>query len=411
MYLPLMFTVFLQALNRFLLLLFLSTFICFLSVGQPVSCGCPAAGDCKPCKGGITKLTLRYTGNSPALILIRDKKITYFLRILYPNEVFTVKGNRDQNRFETNTISFFINGILNTNIRVDCTKKPTINATFGDFIILSGESKDGGPLCCPPGDNGDHIPPTFVECPKDIIIELKNSECSHHATWPMPKATDNCSAVKINSNFPPGHLFESGTTTVAYTATDAANNASTCTFQVVVKDHIAPVIYNCPTDITVEADESGTAKIAWDLPDAEDNCHIDKINSNYLPGHSFAPGKTVVIYQAFDNSGNSATCTFNVIVETKELIHISKIVSPDGDGMNDVWILRDIEKYKENKVVVVDRWGGLLFSSNGYNNTSIAWDGTNQSGSLAAAGTYFYTIILKTGTSTIERKGFIELIR
>ena len=92
-------------------------------------------------------------------------------------------------------------------------------------------------------------------------------------------------------------------------------------------------------------------------------------------------------------------------------IDISRVVTPDGNGMNDEWILTNIEKYKENKVVIVDRWGGLIFTGTAYDNQNVIWRGTNRSGGLVPTGTYFYTISVSFGSAKAEKSGFIELIR
>ena len=48
-----------------------------------------------------------------------------------------------------------------------------------------------------------------------------------------------------------GNSFNIGSTDVLYTITDAAGNAATCTFEVIVRDREAPD-FHCPADVTVE---------------------------------------------------------------------------------------------------------------------------------------------------------------
>lgn len=52
------------------------------------------------------------------------------------------------------------------------------------------------------------------------------------ATWVAPTATDNCTLASFTSNFQPNECLPIGTTTVTYTATDAAGNISTSSFNV-----------------------------------------------------------------------------------------------------------------------------------------------------------------------------------
>jgi gliding motility-associated-like protein len=119
-----------------------------------------------------------------------------------------------------------------------------------------------------------------------------------------------------------------------------------------------------------------------------------------------------VEYKAEDEYGNISYCRFNVVVTPQAIdIDISKIITPDGNAQNDEWVITNIEKYNINKVVVVDRWGSVIYSASGYNNTNVIWKGTNMQGNMVPTGTYFYTISVRYGPAALEKTGFIELIR
>ena len=92
-------------------------------------------------------------------------------------------------------------------------------------------------------------------------------------------------------------------------------------------------------------------------------------------------------------------------------INVGQLVTPDNNGTNDVWLIGNLEKFRDNTVVIVDRWGGLIFSATNYDNVNVAWRGTSPAGGLAPTGTYFYSISIKSGQRTLEKTGFIELIR
>jgi hypothetical protein len=90
----------------------------------------------------------------------------------------------------------------------------------------------------------DNSPPDIHDCPSDITVYTGPgaTTCSATATWTAPKATDNCGAPTLTSNYASGSTFPVGTTTVIYTATDGSGNTSTCTFVVTVIDNTPPVI-------------------------------------------------------------------------------------------------------------------------------------------------------------------------
>ena len=88
-----------------------------------------------------------------------------------------------------------------------------------------------------------------------------------------PTVSDNCGGtLTLTSTKNPGTLFNLGTTPVTYTATDAAGNTSTCSFNVIVQDNTGPVIAGCPANITVNADASCQATVSWTAPTVSDNC-------------------------------------------------------------------------------------------------------------------------------------------
>ena len=100
------------------------------------------------------------------------------------------------------------------------------------------------------------------------------------------------------------------------------------------------------------------------------------------------------------------------IQEVEDPVVIYQLVTPDGDGLNDTWIIDGILQFPNNSVKLFDRWNSLVFEVNGYNNDQNAWLGQSNTGFSKGElpdGTYFYTIDLNNGTNL--RKGFIVLKR
>jgi hypothetical protein len=90
--------------------------------------------------------------------------------------------------------------------------------------------------------NADTEDPVISNCPENITVSNDAGSCGAIVNWTPPTATDNSGSVNLTSNFEPGSFFPVGTTTVTYTATDAAGNTATCSFEVTVSDNEKPVI-------------------------------------------------------------------------------------------------------------------------------------------------------------------------
>jgi gliding motility-associated-like protein len=254
----------------------------------------------------------------------------------------------------------------------------------------------------------DNTNPVFTNCPTNIELTASTS-CTAIASWTPPTAQDNCS-VNVTTSHQPGTAFPIGETIVTYTATDPSGNTATCSFTVTVNNTQLPVLENCPDNLVVDADESNTAIVTWEEPEFSIACGALTITQSHEPGDVFPEGATQVIYTAENEAGDAVECRFTVTVNRKVLnLKATPAITPNGDGIQDVWIIQDIEFYPNNRVVVVDRWGGVVYEASGYNNVSVVWTGENTSGNLLPTGTYFYRIEIQQTREVLT--GSIELVR
>jgi gliding motility-associated-like protein len=79
--------------------------------------------------------------------------------------------------------------------------------------------------------------------------------------------------------------------------------------------------------------------------------------------------------------------------------------SPNGDGINDVWLVRFLQDYPNATVQIVNRYGQVVFFSTGY---SQPWDGKFK-GQPLPVGTYYYLINLRNGNPTIA--GSVTIVK
>ena len=256
----------------------------------------------------------------------------------------------------------------------------------------------------------DNTVPVFANCLPDIVVKAQS--CTQVVTWTPPTVTDNCSVVSLSSSHNPGSSFPIGNTVVIYTAVDATGNSSTCSFNVVITDEDGPVFSNCPADMEVLVASEGAIEADWSSPVASVACGTVNVSATHQPGQRFPVGTTEVVYTATDEKGRTAECRFRVTVSYVEIeFDIPDLVTPNGDGRNDFWNLDKIERFVDNEVTIVDRWGGVVFQGKGYNNSNVVWGGQNKAGGSVPTGTYFYTITVRLGDVIIKRSGFLELVR
>jgi gliding motility-associated-like protein len=93
-----------------------------------------------------------------------------------------------------------------------------------------------------------------------------------------------------------------------------------------------------------------------------------------------------------------------------DAIMVHQGVSPNGDGVNDFLVIDGIRSYPDNKLLIIDRNGALVFEADGYDNSSKPFDGhSNKNGKMQPPGTYFYSLYYKIGKVTRHKTGFIVL--
>lgn len=257
----------------------------------------------------------------------------------------------------------------------------------------------------------DTTPPVVASCPADITVQTATG-CSTAATWTPPTFTDACSSVSVTASHSPGAVFNTGNTAVTYTAKDASGNTTVCTFNVFVKDQNFPLFAACPPDTTIATTAVGGIRYAWVPPTATDECSEPVVTSTHQPGDLFPLGISTVVYSAKDAAGNVSTCSFVVNVKPEQTkLDVAQLITPDGNTVNDAWIIGNIELYPENKVIVVDRWGSVVYTETGYDNENRVWRGRNAQGNIVPSGTYFYTITVRSGNQSSETRGFIEVVK
>lgn len=127
--------------------------------------------------------------------------------------------------------------------------------------------------------------------------------------------------------------------------------------------------------------------------------------------NSLQPGTYSILVQALNSGGaiiDSLSFNYTVTASTDPCqITVYNGFTPDGDGLNDTWIIENIENFATNTVTIFNRWGNKLWSTENYNNTNNVWDGKTQGGAPLTSGTYFYIIELENGAGI--KKGWIEL--
>jgi gliding motility-associated-like protein len=106
-----------------------------------------------------------------------------------------------------------------------------------------------------------------------------------------------------------------------------------------------------------------------------------------------------------NTNGSITQIPFTVEVKDDYTIKPNNIMSTRQDGINDYFVVENIQTYSDNEVTIFDGSGRMLTKMSNYNNR---WDG-KINGKLLATGTYYY-LIRFTSRPAIVHRGFITII-
>jgi gliding motility-associated-like protein len=145
--------------------------------------------------------------------------------------------------------------------------------------------------------------------------------------------------------------------------------------------------------------------------DAVINYANNTASISYSDSLNFSSNKEIVdtITVVVQNVCDSAKET--LVVYIRPYLKPINILTPNGDNINDTWIINNIdnEAYAGNTVMVYDRFGTLVFKQQNYSNAG-AWNGTYK-GSPLSEGTYYYLIQYLEDTYTKYLKGYLTILR
>jgi gliding motility-associated-like protein len=119
-----------------------------------------------------------------------------------------------------------------------------------------------------------------------------------------------------------------------------------------------------------------------------------------------SPSETTVYTVTVTNSSGLSTVLYVTVTVVDDYnVTPNNIITPNGDGINDYWVIDNLDSYPDNEVQIFDKAGRVLYQVKDYQNN---WDGTINS-NLLAEGTYYYVINFGAGKKI--KKGYITIIR
>ncbi len=289
------------------------------------------------------------------------------------------------------------------------------------------------------GDDEDPVTTCLVSGVQNVTNDPGDCTYTHSGTGWNATATDNCTVSSIvyqlsgvttgtgtNLN---GVVFNSGTTTVTWTATDGSGNTGQCSFDVTVTDNEDPT-FTPSSDLSANTsdDDTGDCNVAIAVPAFvfDDNCPSPSLSwsmtgatiasdVNQIGTYQFNKGTTTVTYTVTDAATRSVTDEFDVVVTDDEDPAINCVANPQNRNTDTDECTYTTIGTEFNPTLFSDNCPGSTISNNltgtsslaGYvfseGTTNVIWTVTDAVGHTATCN--FNVVITDTQDPTITCSG------
>ncbi|MFM8596585.1 MAG: PKD-like domain-containing protein, partial [Flavobacteriales bacterium] len=257
----------------------------------------------------------------------------------------------------------------------------------------------------------DQVAPVAT-APAHVTVNTNNFCDATGVNLGTPEATDNCTIASITNDAPASYPI--GTTVVTWTITDATGNFTTVTQNVTVVDTEAPVV--SLQGAAVQLDANGVGVLTFEAIDngSSDNCGIASVSIDQTTFDCGQVGFNTVTVTITDNSGNQSEGSVVINVIASDACggadvagpQVPDAFTPNGNSINDTWVIPGLEGYNKKEMAVYSRYGTLVYYSSAYAND---WDGTLMGNGVAVPdGTYYYTLTLDGGK---QQSGYVYINR
>ena len=131
------------------------------------------------------------------------------------------------------------------------------------------------------------------------------------------------------------------------------------------------------------------------------------ISGNYV-------ARLIAMTENLGPSGNIVQCRDtieNSILLVNDFLQFPNAVTPNGDGVNDKFIIRNLVEglgYPNNSLAIYDRWGKRIYYKENISKEEDFWDPAADN---TPTGTYFWRFTGKGYLGDIQRNGVVEVVK
>jgi gliding motility-associated-like protein/uncharacterized repeat protein (TIGR01451 family) len=170
------------------------------------------------------------------------------------------------------------------------------------------------------------------------------------------------------------------------------------------------VSYIIPQNLVYLPQPNNNGEITYDISTRKLTWNISKLRENdptklVITVKVLTPG---VVQSIVNIKGKQVDPIMaNNVDQTVQQVYplvISNVFTPNGDGVNDTFVIPGLDTYSDTELTIINRWGNTVYQKTNYKND---WDGQGM-----VEGTYFYVLRAKNKAGVWDTyKGYLTLLR
>lgn len=268
-----------------------------------------------------------------------------------------------------------------------------------------------------------------------LVLKFSNNSTPENAVYNWQIMNENAIAVlSSNQKEPVFQIEDPGTYSVSLVSTTENGCSDTVIRWNYLKVNSQPVAeFTADPEISLMGEHNGEVHFICYSDSVlmlSDGCHFvwnfgdgESDTTEVSPNHIYSQwGDYPVTLRIETGDGCASEITHTVVIE-QDLI-FPNVITPNGDGTNDVFAIENLntdvnpedpDGYRNNKLVIFDRWGKKVYEAKNYD--TFARDGQIQLGSQVfdasgvSDGVYYFSFYYKGKAKTVNYNGSLTIIR
>jgi gliding motility-associated-like protein len=248
------------------------------------------------------------------------------------------------------------------------------------------------------------MPDPFAGC-EPLTVSFTDFSSPNIVAWNWSFGNGNTSNVKN-----PTTVYNAGNYTVGLEVTTADGCKGSISFANIIQSYPQPNAWFDPNPAmaaidnpTIQFTDLSTHPGTWFWDFGDPGSGANNNSTLQHPSHTYADeGEFTVCLTVRSPQGCIDSACRKVLIVVDE-IEIPNVITPNGDGKNDYFTIKNIDKVRYSKLVIFNRWGQKIYEKEPYDNS---WDARGHSD-----GVYFWILEYSTFFRDAVEHGTVTVLR